>query len=114
MLLPYARQQCKINRMLHKYPDSIKAEILRIIRVTTWHVKGNKPFSIEPIQVTDINNLQSIYHSYSNCYIIEVVNYIKEDYNTSIVAYQPLQLVNIIGIPIPPILELYLLRVRED
>ena len=66
MLLPYKRQQCKINRMLHKYPDSIKAEILRIIRVTTWHVKGNKPFSIEPIQVTDINNLQSIYHSYSN------------------------------------------------
>ena len=111
MLLPYARQQCKINRMLNKYPDRIKIDILDIIIENT---KGNKPFSIEPIQVTDIGNLQSIYHSYSNCYIIEVVNYIKEDYNTSIVAYQPLQLVNIIGIPIPPILELYLLRVRED
>ena len=112
MLLPYTRQQCKIDRMLHKYPDSIKVDILNII--IEHSIKGNKPFSIEPIQVTDIGNLQSIYHSYSNCYIIEVVNYLKEDYKTSIVAYQPLQLVNIIGIPIPPILELYLLRVRED
>ena len=111
MLLPYQRQQCKIDRMLNKYPDRIRIDILDIIIENT---KGNKPFSIEPIQVTDIGNLQSIYHSYSNCYIIEVVNYIKEDYNTSIVAYQPLQLVNIIGIPIPPILELYLLRIRED
>lgn len=111
MLLPYARQQCKIDRMLHKYPDSIRIDILNIVLT---HIEGNKPFSIKPIQVTDINNLQSIYHSYSNCYIIEVVNYLKEDYNTSIVAYQPLQLVHIIGIPIPPILELYLLRVRED
>ena len=111
MLLPYKRQQCKIDRMLHKYPDSIRMNILNIV---IEHIKGNKPFSIEPIQVTDIGSIQSIYHSYSNCYIIGVVNYLKEDYNTSIVAYQPLQLAHIIGIPVPPILELYLLRVRED
>ena len=63
MLLPYKRQQCKIDKMLHKYPDRIRMDILNIV---IEHIKGNKPFSIEPIQVTDINNLQSIYHSYSN------------------------------------------------
>lgn len=111
MLLPYKRQQCKIDRMLHKYPDRIRMDILNII---IERIKGNKPFSIEPIQVTDIGNIQYLNRFCSNCYVIEVVNYLKEDYNTSIVAYQPLQLVHIIGIPIPPILELYLLRVRED